>query len=625
MRFGNQDILMILCLIPALGLFLFWSFRKKEALLNVFCPDRSLRARLLPDVSRGRQVAKACLILLAIGLALTALARPRWGFRWEEIKRKGVEIVVAIDVSQSMMAGDVDPNRLERAKRKVTDLVRMLEGDKIGLVAFAGSSFIECPLTLDYAAFSLFLDALGPGLIPTPGTDLARALRTSLAAFGSSTKTSKAVIMITDGEDHEGRVMAAVEEARKQGVKVFTIGIGNREGAPVPSGDASGGFKKDDHGGVVLSRLDEKILEKIALTTGGSYVRSVTGDMDLRTIYLKGIRQEMEGAELGSTRVKKWTERFQWPLLLAVVFLIAEALARETRRKGTFALKRSLFTAGLVLLGLSAPVHSVLASGDPVMNDAVDAYRKGNYEDALSRFQEALIETPDDPAARFNLASAQYQTGKFREAEEGFAAVFSRTQDAALKQKALYNLGNTAYRLGNLQAAADYYRKALDLNPADTDAKQNLEFVLQQHEKQQNKNNENKNDGRQKKNEQDTSGAGNGQKDETDDQQASKDKQSAGSGRNEKQDAGAASHQASSGREKQHQTGELKEAGARGGQQEQGDRGASAMTAKPDPKAMAREEAERLLNTLSDDQRIFIREQAKRSMPAAKGSSKKDW
>jgi Ca-activated chloride channel family protein len=335
MQFGNLNILVFLWLIPGLGLFYFFSFRRKDLLLRTFCADGSLLQRLLHGVSRGRQVAKAVLIVAAIGLALVALARPRWGFRWEEVKRKGVEIVVALDVSQSMMARDVDPNRLERAKREVTDLVRMLQGDKVGLVAFAGSSFIECPLTLDYGAFSLFLDALSPDLIPVPGTALAGALRTSLSAFDKSANTSRAVIMITDGEDHEGDAVKAAEEAKEQGVKIFTIGIGSREGAPVPLQDGSGGFKKDSHGGLVLSKLDEGILEQIALTTGGKFVHSVTGDMDLKTIYLQGIRKEMEGREFASTRIKKWKERFQWPLFAAVLCLIAEAMLRETRREET--------------------------------------------------------------------------------------------------------------------------------------------------------------------------------------------------------------------------------------------------------------------------------------------------
>ena len=333
MQFGNLNILVFLWLIPLLCLFYFWSFRKKDFLLATFCPEKSVLPRLLRSVSRRRQITKAALIIAGIGLALIALSRPQWGFEWEEVQRKGVEIVVAVDVSQSMLARDVDTNRLERAKREVTDLVRMLQGDKIGLVAFAGSSFVECPLTLDYEAFSIFLDALSPDLIPAPGTALAEALRTSLTVFTKERNIPKAIIMITDGEDHEGNILQVVDEARKEGVKIFTIGIGNVEGAPIPLADPSGGFKKDSGGRLVLSRLDQVTLEKIALNTGGRYVHSVTGEMDLDAIYRDGIRHGMTAQELGNKKTKKWKERFQWPLLAAIFCLLAEGLLKGTRKE----------------------------------------------------------------------------------------------------------------------------------------------------------------------------------------------------------------------------------------------------------------------------------------------------
>ncbi|NOY53388.1 MAG: VWA domain-containing protein [Deltaproteobacteria bacterium] len=272
-------------------------------------------------------------MVVAIALSIVALARPRWGFRWEEIRRRGVDIVVALDVSQSMMATDVDPNRLERAKRKIQDLLTMLRGDRIGLVAFAGSSFIQCPLTLDYGAFRIFLDGLSPDLIPVPGTAVARAIETSLTAFDPKLRTSKAIILITDGEDHGGNPLSAAKKAKEAGVKIFTIGIGKREGAPIPLAGPGGGFKKDHSGNLILTRLDEETLKKIALTTGGAYVHSVTGDMDLQSIYLKGIRMGMKQTELATRRKKRWTERFEWPLMAAVFLLIAEGFLREGGRE----------------------------------------------------------------------------------------------------------------------------------------------------------------------------------------------------------------------------------------------------------------------------------------------------
>lgn len=277
---------------------------------------------------------------------------------------------------------------------------------------------------------------------------------------------------------------------------------------------------------------------------------------------------------------------------------------------------RSVFTA-LCILSLLGSVQTTQAFASTAAKDAVDAYNREKYDDALSRFQEALVESPDDPAARFNLASAQYQTGNFSEAAKGFEDVVSRSKNAALKQKALYNLGNTSFRQGNLQASADYYRKALDLNPVDTDAKQNLEFALQALEKQQQqKKNDKGQQGNEKNKEQQRPGEQNKQKDAKKDQQPSKEKQQGSKSGNKEQDA---SSHASGEKERHDESGELKEAGAPGDRHE-----AARADAKPDPKALAPDEAERLFNTLSDDQRTFVREQAKRFAPRTKSGSK-DW
>ncbi|MCK5513335.1 MAG: VWA domain-containing protein, partial [Deltaproteobacteria bacterium] len=205
--------------------------------------------------------------MLGIMMGIFALTRPQWGFHWEEIKRVGVDVMVAIDVSESMLAEDVKPNRLERAKREVIDLIEMMEGDRIGLIAFAGTSFVQCPLTLDYGACKMFLDYIDTDLIPVPGTAIAEAIRTSLKSFNKRERKSKALIIITDGEDHEGEPIDAAKEAKKEGIKIFTIGVGREGGAPIPLKDGSGGFKKDRKGDMVITHLDEITLQKIALET----------------------------------------------------------------------------------------------------------------------------------------------------------------------------------------------------------------------------------------------------------------------------------------------------------------------------------------------------------------------
>ncbi|HEX9737413.1 MAG TPA: VWA domain-containing protein [Thermoanaerobaculia bacterium] len=336
-RVGSIESLWLLWLVPAALAFYVYVFRAKTRLLERFASPEML-ARLTSGVSRPRQVLKAALVLLGLLAAVASLAELRWGFTWEEVTREGVDVVVALDVSDSMLVEDAESGgklpRLERARREIADLLQLMEGDRIGLVAFAGTAFVECPLTLDYGAASLFLDTLDTDLIPVKGTALGEAIRTAVTAFEGATHKSRAIILITDGEDHTGDALRAAEEAKLAGVRVFTIGIGRDEGAPIPA--PGGGFRRDRRGEIILSRLDETTLQKIALETGGRYVRSVTGDVDLEQIYVQGIKATLEDQELGSKRRQRWEERFQWIVAAALLALMAEPLISERmRRKGT--------------------------------------------------------------------------------------------------------------------------------------------------------------------------------------------------------------------------------------------------------------------------------------------------
>lgn len=328
MRFGQINYLHLLWLIVPLILLYVWGLRKKRVLIHKFCaPD--LVDKLTAPRSRARQKIKSALVAFAAIFIIIALTHPRWGFQWEELRQEGIDIIIAVDVSTSMLAEDIKPNRLTRAKHKVADLLNMLEGDRVGLVAFAGTSFLQCPLTLDYSAAALFLNAIDTDLIPVPGTAIAHALHTSIKAFSTREKKSKAIIMITDGEDQEGKALEAAQEAKNQGIKIYVIGIGQESGAPIPT-PGGGGFKKDSKGDVILSKLDESSLKQIALAAGGTYVHSVTGDMDLNKIYLEDIKQTIEKKELKTARRQLWQERFQWFVFAALICLILEPLVRES-------------------------------------------------------------------------------------------------------------------------------------------------------------------------------------------------------------------------------------------------------------------------------------------------------
>lgn len=334
MRFAEPGYFYFLWLLALLIVFLVRSHRKKRELLEIFLSP-SLVPRLVDPLTLKRTKSNVIFSALAVLSLILALTQPRWGYRWEDIKREGVDIVIALDVSNSMLAQDIKPNRLERAKHKIADLLDMLEGDRVGLVAFAGTSYLQTPLTLDYEAVRIFLTAIDTELIPVQGTALGHALRTSVKAFNTKDTSSRAVILITDGEDQTGDALLAAKWARKQEVKVFAIGIGAETGAPIPNPELSGsGFKKDPQGQVVLTKLDEATLQKIALETGGSYVRSVTGDMDLQKIYLDNIKHKVKKKEFTTERRKIWQERFQWMIFVALIFLSFEFLRRKNSATG---------------------------------------------------------------------------------------------------------------------------------------------------------------------------------------------------------------------------------------------------------------------------------------------------
>jgi Ca-activated chloride channel family protein len=330
MRFGDPLYFYLFwCLVPLI-FFMVWGMRKKQQLTLKFCGNPLLSKLVHPGVDK-RHRSKTIFVVLAIIFLILALTRPRWGYQWENLHQRGVDVIVALDVSSSMLAEDIKPNRLERAKRKISDLLNMMEGDRIGLVAFAGTSFVQCPLTLDYGAARLFLSAIDTQLIPVQGTALGNAIKTSVKAFRSQEKKSKALILITDGEDQTGKALSAAKLAGDQGVKIYTIGIGGEIGAPLPNSSGAGGFRKNQQGEVILSKLDETTLQQIALETGGSYVRSVTGDIDLNTIYKDQIKKHIEKKELKSERRKIWQERFQWFIFIALIFLVAETCLSEKR------------------------------------------------------------------------------------------------------------------------------------------------------------------------------------------------------------------------------------------------------------------------------------------------------
>lgn len=473
MKFANIEMLLWIWALPVLA-FVFWrGMHKRRRILAAYASFKGRRA-IVAHVQTSRRWLKAALMLGAVLCLAIAMAGPQNGYKWQEIERKGIDIIIALDCSKSMLAADIKPSRLDRAKREIFDLLSLLEGDRAGLVAFAGTAFLQCPLTLDYDAFHLFLNALTPDFLPLGGTDLAAAIDTAVSGFDPQTHSEKAVILITDGESTRGDPFKAAEAATKAGIKLFCIGVGNAEGIPIP--DAGGGFKKDAVGNIILTRIDEELLKKIAVLSGGTYVRSVAGDMDLDVIYTKEIKGKMQAATLSGGRKKVWEDRYQWFLGLAIVCLMIELFLPSTRKVIPLMMLLTVLVSG------SLPAHAGILSES--LQKGLEAYEEGDHETALNAFIQAQLDDPERSEIYYNLGNAYYKLGKYDTARSHYQKALT-SEKTDLKQKTHYNLGNTDFRSGKLKEALTQYEAALKLDPDDQQVKSNIEFVKKVMEQQQ--------------------------------------------------------------------------------------------------------------------------------------------
>jgi Ca-activated chloride channel family protein len=313
----------LLTLLPLMGLFLLWARRRRKADLAQL-GNPALVQRLSNTVNwRGRRWRDA-LWLVVLALLLVALARPIWGSVTERVEQQGIEVMVALDVSTSMLAQDIKPDRLSRAKMEIADLMTRLGGDEIGLVLFSGASFVQFPLTSDYATARTFLDNARPEVISRPGTAIGDAIRTAMAGFDMSRSSQKVIVLITDGEDHEGEALTMAEVAAEQGILIYAIGFGSPQGEPIPEYDAQGeivGYKKDQNGEVVLSKLDEATLQQIAEVGGGQYFRATADGSELAALIEE--LNTLQKAELASLLDVRGIERFQTFLLAALALMFA--------------------------------------------------------------------------------------------------------------------------------------------------------------------------------------------------------------------------------------------------------------------------------------------------------------
>src|SRR5882672_7907471 len=447
MRFANPQILWFLLLIPpAMVAFFWWSWRTRQRLMTQF-----IQARLLPALTVGisltRQKIRLTCLVAGVACFILALARPQLGFDWEEVKQRGLDVIVAIDTSKSMLAEDIAPNRLKRAKLAALDLMQQAKSDRLALIAFAGGAFLQCPLTIDDSAFRQSVDSLDVNVIPQGGTAIAEAIDTAIASFREG-DNHKALVLFTDGEDQDSGAVEAAKRAGEAGIHIYTIGIGSTEGELLRITDAKGrtDYVRDEQGNVVKSHLNESLLQEIAGATEKGFYLPLRGAKTIDTLYAQGLSPLPKSDSEDKRKV--YREQFHWPLSLAIILLLIELFFPERKREPassgpSFAPARAGLQETMAILLLLLLPAGTLASPSSALRE----YKAGQYDKSLKEYEKLLERNSDDPRLHFNAGTAAYRNHQFEEAAKQFDQALT-AQDLKVQEQTYYNRGNTLYYLG---------------------------------------------------------------------------------------------------------------------------------------------------------------------------------
>jgi Ca-activated chloride channel homolog len=483
-------------ILACLLLWLWWQQmeRRRRLQLARFAAP-SLLDQLTASVCPRRRIAKKLLVTGAVFCCFVALAEPHYGSRWIAVKHKGIDILFALDSSRSMLAPDVRPNRLERSKLAIMDFVERLDGDRIGLLPFAGTSHLLCPLTADYQVFSQSLQAVDSALLPVGGTDIGGAIKTAEAVLANDAN-HKLLVIITDGEDLGTEAAATAQAAHSRGMTIFTIGVGTTAGELIPD-PADGGFIKDDSGTYVRTKLDRQTLTMIAQQGGGIYADLGNRGEGLDTVYRERLALIPE-KQFAEKRKKVPISRSEWPLALALALLCSDFLLSARKQQHSLHqaiarlknLRKTCITLLLLIIGTS-----LLGSGPSAASEGERAFANGDYQQAEAFYRELLADDPDNPILLYNSGSAAYKNAHFDSAIEAFSRAIT-TAAPAVQEKAYFNQGNSWYRAGEMtrqtaakqtiqawQNALNAFAAAVALNPDNRDAAANHEFVTKQLER----------------------------------------------------------------------------------------------------------------------------------------------
>ena len=511
-RFEDPIYLWLLVLIPILALIRFISYRNQKKRLRKFGDPKLLKS-LMPDVSRFRPMVKFWLLQAALALLIVMLARPQMGTKISQEKRTGIETIIAMDISNSMRAEDIVPSRLDRSKMMVENLVDHFNNDKIGLIVFAGDAFVQLPITSDYVSAKMFLSSIDPSMIATQGTDLAAAINMATNSFTQEEGIGKAIIVITDGEDHEGGALEAAEAAKKKGMRVYVLGVGSANGAPIPI-PGTGDYMKDNTGNTVMSALNEDMCKQVAAAGGGVYIHVENNSAAQQQ--LDNELDKLSKKETSTTVYSDFDEQFQAFGILALLLLIIEICILDRRnpllkRISLFGSRKQVATLFLLMATVSATAQT----DRQYIRQGNKQYNAGDYPNAEVSYRKAIEKNPRNPQAVYNLGNALLAQKKDSAAVEQFESAAKLETNPLRKYQSFHNLGVICQGHKMYGEAIEAYKNALRLNPNDDETRYNL--VLCKHEKQkQDQNKQNQNQQKQDDKKQD---------DKKDQQKQDKDKQ----------------------------------------------------------------------------------------------------
>jgi Ca-activated chloride channel family protein len=478
-RFEDPIYLYLLVLIPILALIRFVLFRNQKKRLRKF-GEPALLKKLMPDVSRFRPSVKFWILQGALALLIVMLARPQLGTKISHEKRIGIETIIAMDISNSMRAEDIVPSRLDRSKMMVENLVDHFSNDKIGLIVFAGDAFVQLPITSDHVSAKMFLSSIDPSMIATQGTDLARAIDMATHSFTQEEGIGKAIVVITDGEDHEGGAVESAKAAKDNGMRVYVLGVGSVNGAPVPI-PGTGDYMKDQAGNTVMSALNEDMCKQVAQAGGGAYIH--VENNSAAQDQLDNELDKLAKKETTATMYSEFDEQFQAFGVLALLLLILEICIFDRKNPllkhlSLFGNKKKVATMLLLLVTMTA----VAQTDRQYIRQGNKQFHRGDYPGAEVSFRKALEKNPKNSQAAFNLGNALMAQKKDSAAVEQFENAARLETNPLRKAQSFHNMGVICQTHKMYGEAIEAYKKALRLNPDDDETRYNL--VLCKHQKQ---------------------------------------------------------------------------------------------------------------------------------------------